>query len=917
MGPPTTHRRLIPEILNRYLDDVPGLETHALTRHNREDYLKRLEAFQRPMAIRHDEEAFAKAEELLFEMFQDNIWESRTAEEGVGMFVPDSSAGFCPLWKATTKKEWVGECYPEIYDTYVRELEEGSRYPIWKHSLKEEILPMEGNEVKKSRVFMFADCAFNLYEYCYTSHLDDLLIENCMNKNWFGGGLPTVGLHWDRLTRMFMKHPNDLEADASQYDASMTQAMIMVPFRLRMRLAKCPDEVEYPLRLIYSHYAHSVMLGVYGNIYLKNEGFNSGTRTTLSDNCLRTIFSYLYTCVRVYGKNTTLKEITDKNCVATCGDDLKASSKDLHLEAVIHCGKELGIKWNPPDNMPTSRADYSFISCTTMEYKGIYVPVTLSNRGLVSAAYSERPWDPAYNIMRYCGILLSNPFNERTRYYLTIYKDLTMEQYEGVEDVELERASNLFERCLKYGHNLYLKPSKTPRVILQGIVGFASKRINPQKEQESSMSTRRNRNNQGPARGPQPALTLNARYSPAPQPRSQPRQTRKSRPTYVSQERRQAPPAASKRGAMSAKWPNQVTSADMNKLIRTMQKMTTAAEGSNRAANKTATQANRTVDESRVAKIETVNGYAYDLRNTPECVRNYMQILSNPFLPVQGKWCSIAAAPTLVVPSQSYVRYDFKCNDDGEFAVVLNSFNCAKDVDGVSISPGTGSLGANLDSSGWGGLAPVQLLHTVGEMTPSGSYQQATRARVVAAGICVAPIGNAFNTQGQIYAYTTSGNDLTQKLAKTIITSDRNSPRSGTLLSKCYANVYVPASIEQQGWLNNQPSIPMTHPFDNSSQGYNMVLYGTGFTAQYPMHLEYAIYCEYADSTQYTQFAQRTESHPKAAAMINETVNAVKQNHVETEPKKGFFEKVVDGIGYVINKVIDIAPAALGAIAML
>lgn len=871
-----------------------------------------MDAFKRPLKIEYDEACFARAEELLYEMFKDYSWDVRESSDGVATFVPDSSAGFCDLWKATNKKDWVDECYPDIYDRYVAELESGSRYPIWKHSLKEEILPIEENAVKKSRVFMFADCAFNLYEYCYTSHLDDQLIENCLNKNWFGGGLPTTGLHWDALTRMFMKHPRDIEADASQYDASMTQSMLFVPYKLRCRLAANPGEVDFPLRLIYSHYAHSVMLGVYGNMYLKNEGFNSGTRTTLSDNCLRTIFSYLYACVRKLGQQATLEEIKATNCVATCGDDLRASSSNMTMEDVILYGRELGIKWNPPEPFPETRADVSFISCKTVTYKGVYVPVADSDRGLVSAAYSERPWDPTYNVMRYCGILLSNPFNLRTREYLYFYKQLTMRHYDDLEDPEFVRACALFDRCYAYGHNLYLKEGSAKRIIFQGkIVGLASNRFSPQK-QKLEMSNRRKPTQPIQIPAPTDKAVLDVHYAPAP-PR---RRRRPAPPRNLQMRTRRGQIVRSPQQAQMRRSGGQLSNSDVNKVIRAMSKLTTEASQANRAANKTATQNNRTVDESRLAKHAVVQKYAQDLSTVPECVRNYMQIMSNPFLPVQGKWCSIASAPALVVPSNSYIRQDFTCTEKGEFAVVLNSFTGAKDKVGVCWS-GAGAIGANIDSTGYAGLAPTQLLHDAASLTPPGAYEQCTRGRVVAAGICVAPIGNAFNTQGQIYSYTTNGNDLTQKLPVATITSDRNAPRATTLLSKCYANVYCPTSVDQQGWINNQLTIPQPHIFDTANQGFNIVLYGSGFEPYYPMHLEYAVYFEYADSTQFSQFAQRTESHPKAAALINETVNAVKQNHVETEPKKGFFEKVVDGIGYVVSKVVEYAPAVIGGLALL
>lgn len=322
------------------------------------------------------------------------------------------------------------------------------------------------------------------------------------------------------------------------------------------------------------------------------------------------------------------------------------------------------------------------------------------------------------------------------------------------------------------------------------------------------------------------------------------------------------------------------------------------------------------------------------LNKMPECYRNFVKLRSNPFQPVNGDWCNLGATEANVVANRSIMRFETQAGPDGTFWVVMNPYCIANDQVSVLWSNGQ-NTGFSIDTTqgGTAGLAPkTPYPRSVLNRQETGN-RIPVQARIVAAGICVQPSGNLLNTQGRVGAYRAPQGRLQAgtPLEFADISADINQPTSNLRIDSCYSVVWTPHTKEQSEFLADEPMNTTPMPYeadiinsftpvwsgtiDRPSAGYQIALWGRGFTPNYPIHVEVAQWYETGDQVILPSMAKQTTSDTRFASVVNRQVTEASKQHVETPPSKGFFDTVLDGLGKIGDKVGEALGKFVGAAA--
>jgi len=907
-----------------------------LTHHTWPNYYERLAAYDRGLKPFPDEKSFVfeKTYSFLLRMFGFVNWKPKDSSECLRYFEPETSAGFCPdLWDCSLKKDWIETCYPEVYNTYVDELMRGARYPILKCALKEEVLPVENGKVKKSRLFIFTDAAMTLFTSCFTKDMDEQLFAHHMQENWFGAGLNIYHKNWDSFVRYVYALENKIVRDARQFDSSHIQELIMVCKRLRIDLC----DVEFRskmvkfLTVIYENMGYSFILGVDGRIYWKNDGTGSGKYTTLSDNTIISIFIIIYCIVKKY-PDISYEGMIKTNHFTTCGDDVAGSSSIIGSVDLVENAKDLGIEYTGDKGDKDPLESYDFISCNSYLYEGKYYPVISNERGLVSSYYTSRPQDAKHTLQRIAGICLGNMFNKKLyetckMHFSKIVNKFDPLLYDDVDYMQYRKnCINVFEK----GFSLY---GDCPNIYLQGSREASQRLESPRiknieifnKNCACEMSTRRynNNNNNNNRRGGnsnEPAWVKKIvgaiqsemqkdtnRGLIGPQRRGAQRYAPQR---FVGPQRRDAPRYNA--GNRNQRHRNSTTDAAIERVIS--QKLA-AMNLSMKVQPKPTKQVAPSSSYTRNTTSSSNNWIMDTIGNDERvCVQNYARLLVNPFVIPSGPWCNIAANPAKTTRWTSVFRADFKADANGEFWCTINPYSLANDAYFCLYTDGSvpiaGTINTGMGPGSVGGLG-TNLGYTGAQLTWTGLNSSPIRGRVVAAGICVSPTGNATVTAGSIYGFTTQGARPNDKFPATTITSSITSPRMSLNKDGCYTHTFVPQDPIQNNFLSANPADIIgasQNIFVASSvvnEGGVIFVYGNGLTGGYPMHADFVIHAEYEDNSIFPTLAKQSVQNPKLGAIIQQVASDTNTKHIETKPERGLWDRFVDGVKDLGNAIAE------------
>jgi len=292
------------------------------------------------------------------------------------------------------------------------------------------------------------------------------------------------------------------------------------------------------------------------------------------------------------------------------------------------------------------------------------------------------------------------------------------------------------------------------------------------------------------------------------------------------------------------------------------------------------------------------------------CVINYARLLSNPFERPDGDWCSIGGTADKTIKWSYLSRNDVMTDSNGVFWCGFNPYGIASDINMFCGSDGSSVVPNPILLSGANWAFATQSPYKTADYKEAygGVTSQISKGRIVAAGICVSPIGNANITQGQLYSFMSPGNTPIRSLTFNNVIQNSTSPRATCSLNGCYTSVFVPQRDEDNDWMATTPPASGTafipYPFsDCQDDGCTNFIFGNGFQANYPLHIEVACHFEVYDVVKYPFNATQSINDPKSAGIVQQVMSSASKTYVQTTPDVGFFDKFLDGLGSVAKTV--------------
>ncbi|APG79050.1 polyprotein [Wuhan poty-like virus 1] len=206
------------------------------------------------------------------------------------------------------------------------ELVKGENAGVWNGSLKAELRPLEKVLQDKTRVFTAAPITTLLGAKAY---VDDF------NKQFYKTHLHaphTVGINkfqrgWERVYE-YLNKPGWLHGsgDGSRFDASIDPFLFDVIYSIRcyFMAPEDRDEAAAAMSNMYREFVFTPVHTIAGNIIMKKLGNNSGQPSTVVDNTLVLILSFLYAYISKTG-DSSCSQLHERFRFVCNGDDNKFS----------------------------------------------------------------------------------------------------------------------------------------------------------------------------------------------------------------------------------------------------------------------------------------------------------------------------------------------------------------------------------------------------------------------------------------------------------------------------------------------------------------------------------------------------------------------------------------------------------------
>jgi len=288
----------------------------------------------------------------------------------------------------------------------------------WHISPKEELRPVEKLKQNKIRSFMSGPITLQLLGLQLFYQYNNAVIRKCREDVSFPFFVGDTKYYrgWDRLMRFLNHFPKGINTDVSQSDSSHMARILQDVYEIRFKIIKrgvlTPDEYENAQINFVINTIFSVLIGVYGDVLLKNHGVPSGGLLTLQDNqdCLYINMIYAWFDQDPYYNDSPnfsflrFQELFRKKLI---GDDsiLTYPSGYINLQLWVGSYLKFGVKNNPTEYQDVK--DLEFCS-TKFIYNKTYqcwAPLMDSHKLESSLLLATRRSDKArWSFVRACAL---------------------------------------------------------------------------------------------------------------------------------------------------------------------------------------------------------------------------------------------------------------------------------------------------------------------------------------------------------------------------------------------------------------------------------------------------------------------------------------------------------------------------------
>nr|AIN25415.1 polyprotein [Zucchini yellow mosaic virus] len=263
---------------------------------------------------------------------------------------------------------------------------------LWNGSLKAELRPLEKVRANKTRTFTAAPIDTLLGAKVCVDDFNNEFYRKNLKCPWTVGMTKFYG-GWDKLMRSLPDGWLYCHADGSQFDSSLTPALLNAVLIIRSFYMEDWWVGQEMLENLYAEIVYTPILAPDGTIFKKFRGNNSGQPSTVVDNTLMVVISIYYACMK-FGWNC--EEIENRLIFFANGDDLILAVKDEDsglLDNMSSSFCELGLNYDFSERTH-KREDLWFMSHQAMLVDGMYIP-KLEKERIVSIL----EWDRSKEIM--------------------------------------------------------------------------------------------------------------------------------------------------------------------------------------------------------------------------------------------------------------------------------------------------------------------------------------------------------------------------------------------------------------------------------------------------------------------------------------------------------------------------------------
>lgn len=263
---------------------------------------------------------------------------------------------------------------------------------LWNGSLKAELRPIEKVQANKTRTFTAAPIDTLLGAKVCVDDFNNEFYSKNLRCPWTVGMTKFYG-GWDKLMRALPDGWLYCHADGSQFDSSLTPALLNAVLIIRSFYMEDWWIGQEMLENLYAEIVYTPILAPDGTIFKKFRGNNSGQPSTVVDNTLMVVISIYYACMKFGWK---YDEIEERLVFFANGDDLILAVRDEDsglLDILSSSFSELGLNYDFSERTH-KREELWFMSHQAMLVDGMYIP-KLEQERIVSIL----EWDRSKEIM--------------------------------------------------------------------------------------------------------------------------------------------------------------------------------------------------------------------------------------------------------------------------------------------------------------------------------------------------------------------------------------------------------------------------------------------------------------------------------------------------------------------------------------
>lgn len=396
-----------------------------------------------------DMECWALANEFFVNEFYPHMCESRVVsqEEAIATLDKTTSTGFPYNLDYKDKAEWLKDTKNLAQCALDWERMASPEYVfICVNSVKEEIRPRAKIVDNKQRTFT----AFPVIASINGSRL-------CvdMNEKFYAAAMKTsstVGIDvfhrgWDDVFRRLSRFPLCGEIDVSSMDSVLFHLIFAAILQFRiMCLRDCDRTPENVARLesLYRNTVWALIILADGLIVRKNTGNPSGSINTITDNTMALFLMLSYAWAALAPAHLR-NYASFKQSLVLCltGDDNTWCATNevwsfFNYESLTRVFASLGVTITTPHAGPRPLQEVTYLSrrfdifINDPAGVSVCVPVLDREKMLVSLAYSEKPMDPVYSLIRAVGIYQVTWADVEMRKFMRRYITWLVYEFGGV-----------------------------------------------------------------------------------------------------------------------------------------------------------------------------------------------------------------------------------------------------------------------------------------------------------------------------------------------------------------------------------------------------------------------------------------------------------------------------------------------------